>query len=69
MKEKIIIQIDGYLFDFTSYLDQHPGGASILHKYKGKDATKIFNSIKDHNESYVLELLDRFCIGPEQEKK
>jgi len=38
MTENNIIQIDGYLFDFTSYADQHPGGSSILKKYNGKDA-------------------------------
>ncbi len=64
MTENIIIQIDGYLFDFTSYVDQHPGGSSILKKYNGKDATDIFNSIKEHNESSSLELLDKFCLGP-----
>lgn len=66
MKETIIIKIDGYLFDFTSYIDQHPGGSSILRKYNGKDATDIFNSIKEHNESSSLELLDKFCLGPEK---
>lgn len=66
MKEKIIIEIDGYLFDFSSYLDLHPGGAAVLKQFQGKDATNIFNSIKDHNESYVNDLLDRFCIGPKK---
>ena len=69
MTENIIIQIDGYLFDFTSYVDQHPGGSSILKKYNGKDATDIFNSIKEHNESSSLELLDKFCLGPTPKEK
>ncbi len=63
MKEKLIIKIDGYLFDFTSFIDKHPGGSSILKKYQGKDATSIFNSIKEHNETYVLDMLDQFCVG------
>ena len=38
---------------------------SIIKKYQGTDATIIFNSIKEHNETYVLEMLDRYCIGKE----
>ena len=49
MKNKIIITIEGYKFDITSYVDQHPGGA--------------FNAIKGHDESTVIDMLDKFCIG------
>ena len=37
MKNKIIITIEGYKFDITSYVDKHPGGASILKKFNGKE--------------------------------
>lgn len=63
MKNKIIITIEGYKFDVTSYVDQHPGGVSILKKFNGKDATEAFNVIKGHNESTVIDMLDKFCIG------
>ena len=63
MKNKIIITIEGYKFDITSYVDQHPGGASILKKFNGKDATEAFNAIKGHDESTVIDMLDKFCIG------
>jgi len=60
---KIIIIIDDYKFDVTTFAYKHPGGLEILKKFNGKDATKEFNEIKGHNESYVLNLLDEFCIG------
>ena len=52
-QEKIHIQIDGVWFDFTGF--KHPGGS--LKKYNDKDCTDIFNSIKEHNESFVDEIL------------
>ena len=61
--EKIIIIIDDYQFDVTDMLYKHPGGSAILRKYNGKDATKVFNEVKGHNETFVLNLLDKCCIG------
>jgi cytochrome b involved in lipid metabolism len=63
MKNKIIITIEGYKFDITGYVDQYHNGASILKKFNGKDATDVFNVIKGHNESTVIDMLDKFCIG------
>ena len=63
MSNKIIIKIDNYLFDVTEYANNHPGGYNILKKLNNKDATKEFNAIKGHCDSYVYGLLDKFCIG------
>ena len=63
MSEKIIIFIDNYKFDVTEYANIHPGGKKILQKYNNKDATKAFNEIRGHYDSYVLSLLEKFCIG------
>lgn len=60
---KIIIFLDGYKFDVTTYAKRHPGGKKILQKYNNKNATKAFNEIKGHCDGYVLGLLDEFCIG------
>lgn len=63
-EEKIIIIIDGYKFDVTSYASQHPGGVRILKKYNNKDATKAFNeSTRGHMDGYVAELMEKMCIG------
>tara|TARA_Y100000590_G_C14835389_1_gene681833 strand:+ start:31 stop:243 length:213 start_codon:yes stop_codon:yes gene_type:complete len=61
---KIIVIIDNYKFDVTKYANDHPGGYEILKKYNGKDATEEFNNVGGHCDTYVDELLDKFCIGP-----
>ena len=63
MSEKLIIIIDNHRFDVTDFASKHPGGRYVLEKFKDKDATKAFNSIKGHNETRVLDLLEKFCIG------
>jgi len=63
MKEQIIIIIDGYKFDVTEYIKDHPGGLSIITQFKNKDATEAFNAVKGHNDGYVLNLLDELCIN------
>ena len=60
---KIVIIIDNYKFDVTRFADKHPGGKQILQKYNNKDATNAFNEVRGHHDSYVLGLLDEFCIG------
>jgi cytochrome b involved in lipid metabolism len=62
MSDKIIIHIDGYKFDVTEYIKEHPGG-SILALYNGKDATQAFNEIRSHCDSYVYDIMDKCCIG------
>ncbi|KAK0720585.1 putative cytochrome b5 protein [Lasiosphaeris hirsuta] len=41
-KEGMYIIIDDGVFDIASFLDEHPGGAKILKRMAGKDATKQF---------------------------
>ena len=69
MSNRIIIKIDNYLFDVTEYANNHPGGYNILKKYNNKDVTEEFNSIKGHCDSYVYELLDKYCVGKDDLKK
>lgn len=38
---------DGKVYDATPFLDQHPGGASIILSLAGQDATDDFDSIHD----------------------
>lgn len=58
---RVWVSVNQKVYDLTDFLHQHPGGAKIIMKYGGKDATKIFNSL---HPVHVLDLLDpEQCIG------
>jgi len=39
------VRIDGKVYDFTDFLDQHPAGAEAILKYGGKDGIENFHAI------------------------
>jgi cytochrome b involved in lipid metabolism len=46
------IIIDNIVYDVTEFVDEHPGGAKILKRVAGKDASKQF--WKYHNEVRIF---------------
>ncbi|KAE8453952.1 hypothetical protein EG329_007728 [Mollisiaceae sp. DMI_Dod_QoI] len=60
------IIIDENVYDVTGFIDEHPGGAKILKRVAGKDATKQF--WKYHNESVLKKYSERLRIGSVGEK-
>jgi cytochrome b involved in lipid metabolism len=38
----LYIIVDNNVFDVTKFIDEHPGGAKILKRVAGKDASKQF---------------------------
>jgi cytochrome b involved in lipid metabolism len=38
----LYISIDGAVYDVSKFVDEHPGGAKILKRVGGKDASKQF---------------------------
>ncbi|KAI1111148.1 FMN-dependent dehydrogenase-domain-containing protein [Nemania sp. NC0429] len=55
------IVVDSKLYDVTSYLDEHPGGAAILLKQGGTDATAEFHKI--HSTEVLKYLPKDACLG------
>ncbi|KAK1992402.1 glycolate oxidase [Colletotrichum falcatum] len=55
--------IHGQVWDVTDFLDKHPGGAKLILRCAGRDATEDYSSI--HNPHLIRETLppDR-CLGP-----
>lgn len=49
------IAISGTVWDVTSFIDQHPGGASLILKVAGQDATEQYETF--HNPELVEETL------------
>lgn len=43
LKTGVWVVLNGHVYDLTQFLTVHPGGAKIILKYAGKDASKIFN--------------------------
>lgn len=39
------VSLHGLVFDVTEFKDSHPGGAEIILKYGGKDATDAFEAL------------------------
>lgn len=60
------IIIDSNVYDVTNFVDEHPGGAKILKRVAGKDATKQF--WKYHNESVLKKYSPKLHIGTVGEK-
>ncbi|OAA67794.1 cytochrome b2 [Akanthomyces lecanii RCEF 1005] len=51
------IVVDGQVYDMTSFAPNHPGGAQIIYRYAGKDASKQYNAV--HAPSLISQTLDR----------
>ncbi|KAG9788302.1 L-lactate dehydrogenase (cytochrome) [Exophiala dermatitidis] len=49
------IAVHGKVYDVTDFLDQHPGGANIILRCAGQDATKEYESV--HSPELIAETL------------
>ncbi|KAK5124450.1 hypothetical protein LTR85_001667 [Meristemomyces frigidus] len=57
----LYIIIDNGVYEMGGFVDEHPGGAKILKRVGGKDASKQF--WKYHNESVLKKYQERLKIG------
>ncbi|KAI0878299.1 FMN-dependent dehydrogenase-domain-containing protein [Hypoxylon argillaceum] len=55
------IVVDGKAYDVTAYLNEHPGGAAVLLKQAGMDATAEFRKI--HSTDVLKYLPKDACLG------
>jgi len=62
----LYIIIDNDVYGMAGFVDEHPGGAKILKRVGGKDATKQF--WKYHNESVLKKYGQRLKIGTVKEE-
>ncbi len=43
--ESCWVAINDKVYDFTTFLDEHPAGAEAILRFGGKDGTEIFEAI------------------------
>ena len=55
------IAVGGMVYDITSWIHSHPGGATALQPYLGRDGTSAAQSA--HSYLNVHASLARFCVG------
>ncbi|PSN64655.1 cytochrome b5 [Corynespora cassiicola Philippines] len=61
----LYIIIDSDVYKMDSFVDEHPGGAKILKRVGGKDASKQF--WKYHNEGVLKKYAPKLKIGSVKE--
>ncbi|KAF2088548.1 cytochrome b5-like heme binding domain-containing protein [Saccharata proteae CBS 121410] len=61
----LYIIIDNGVYSMSAFIDEHPGGAKILKRVGGKDASKQF--WKYHNESVLQKYAPKLKIGTVKE--
>ena len=60
-EDDIWIAINGFVYDVTYFLDEHPGGKSMLLTVAGTDATDFFEEL--HRPDILEEYGEKFKIG------
>ena len=60
-KEGMYIIVDDGVYDITNFIEEHPGGAKILKRVAGKDATKQF--WKYHGKSVLEKYGAKLKVG------
>ena len=58
------IVIDGFVYNVTEFIKDHPGGTKPFEKYAGTDASDKFHKINAHAQSYeISSIMESLCIG------
>jgi cytochrome b involved in lipid metabolism len=65
-KEDGWLVINKKVYNVTTWIDKHPGGA-VIENYLGRDATKAFQSV-GHPEYVMKTILPKYYIGVLQDK-
>ena len=42
---KLLLAVEGLVYDLASFASEHPGGAHVLRSHAGKDATEMYRSV------------------------
>ncbi|CAB9504465.1 b5 type B [Seminavis robusta] len=56
--------IEGKVYDFTDYLQWHPGGRKILHYVAGTDCTDFWKRVSHDKDRMVYSQISAYEVGP-----
>ncbi|KAM9917390.1 hypothetical protein OXX59_009372 [Metschnikowia pulcherrima] len=62
-KQDCWVIIHGKAYNVSDFIDEHPGGAAVILKYAGKDATKAFDPIHP-SDTLTRYLPEKYHLGP-----
>ncbi|KAI3322346.1 glycolate oxidase [Xylariaceae sp. AK1471] len=61
-KQDCWVVINGRIWNVSEFLEDHPGGASVIFKYAGQDATEAYDEVHD-TELVTSTLASTKCLG------
>lgn len=61
IKKLNLIVLSGVVYDVSTYKNRHPGGAFVLEKYYGQDATYQFDTVK--HSKHAKKLMEKYKVG------
>ena len=68
--ESVRVIFDGNLYDVSEFVKIHPGGESILRKYRGRNVSDVMTDPAIHKHSQAaLAMLKQYHVGTENELK
>lgn len=60
---RALVAVAGLVHDVTDFIDEHPGGRSMIMSGIGKDATAIFNGGVYNHSNAARNLLAKYRVG------
>lgn len=60
---RALIAVAGLVHDVTDFIDEHPGGRTLISSGIGKDATAIFNGGVYNHSNAARNLLAKYRVG------
>ena len=62
--DRLLLAVDGHIYNVTDFVGRHPGGAGLLEKYAGRDVTDVLRDDTSHvHTATAYHVLEKYHIG------